>query len=228
MLPTNKQIDKKIKIIQHKFIDEIKTISYSPFIFYSDKYPTLNYVSMRNKRIICFFYIYFESIYSLEKISQIKVEINFVENQSNQPTTKKLLNLVDLYEDKLIFKSLNYDLENTELLVYDLTEIILEKYRAILTRKKIKDRDLFDLYLINKIKNVFKIRNCEILNKIISSFKFLPKTKKFYNTNLEIIKRNDVEITQDISTLSIKEYDVKDFNDFKARNFIKLRMLEFI
>lgn len=227
-LSTNKQIDKKIKVIQHKLIEEIKGISGSPFIFYSDKHPQLNYISMRNKRIICFFYIYFESLYSIDKISQIKVEINFIENQMNSPINKKLLNLVDLFKDKLLLKSLNFDLETMDLLVYNLQEIILEKYRAILTRKQIRERDFFDLYLINKTKNVFKVKNCDIINKVISSFKFLPKTKEFYNANLKHIKNKKIEVTQDISNLSITEYDVQEFINFKKKVFNKLNKLEFI
>jgi len=227
-LSTNKQIDKKIKVIQHKLIEEIKAISGSPFIFYSDKHPQLNYISMRNKRIICFFYIYFESLYSIDKISQIKVEINFIENQMNFPINKKLLNLVDLFKDKLLLKSLNFDLETMDLLVYNLQEIILEKYRAILTRKQIRERDFFDLYLINKTKNVFKVKNGDIINKVISSFKFLPKTKEFYNANLKHIKNKKIEVTQDISNLSITEYDVQEFINFKKKVFNKLSKLEFI
>lgn len=227
-LSTNKQIDKKIKFIQHRLIEEIKSISKPPFIFYSEKHPELDYISMRNKRIICFFYIYFESLYSLEKISQIKVEINFIENQIKYPSNKKLLNLVDLYKDKLILKSLNFDLETVDLLVYNLEEIILEKYRAILTRNQLKERDLFDLYLINNTKDVFKVKNNEIIDKVVSSFKFFPKTKIFYNINLKSIKSNKIEITQDISTLSIIDYDTKDFIDFKNKIFKKLNKLDFI
>jgi len=227
-LLTNKQIDKKIKVIQHKLIEEIKNISNPPFIFYSEKHPSLNYISMRNKRIICFFYVYFESLYSIDKISQIKVEINFIENQIKSPVNKKLLNLVDLYKNKLLLKSLNFDIETVNLLVYNLDEIILEKYRAILTRKQIKERDLFDLYLINKTKDVFKVKNNEILNKVSSSFKFLPKTKDFYNVNLKNIKNNEIEITQDISNLSIIKYETQDFINFKNKVFKKLNTLEFI
>jgi predicted nucleotidyltransferase component of viral defense system len=228
-IKTNKGIDKTIKKIQYNLKKDIKNICLKDFIFFDSKHPNLEYMSVRNKRVICHFFIYYKSLYSKTKISQIKIEINFIEHQINNNNIKQLHNLIDFTDvDKETKYAINYNIDNIKINCYDLDEIILEKYRAILTRKIIKERDFFDLFLINNIKNVLMVDNNKIKKKIISCFRFLPNTKRIYTENFKKINNKDVVITQEASDLTIIDYDKKEFDNFKNKIYNKLKKIKIL
>lgn len=224
-LSTNKAIDKTIKVIQYNLIEDLKKICSSKFIFLNKKQPSLEYINVRNKRVVCCFHLYYNSLYSSNKLSNIKIEVNFVEEIINKQNINKLFNIANA--NNLELKSLDFDLKTVELMVYPINEIILEKYRAIFTRKIVKERDFFDLYLIDKkYSGVLTTNNKLIKEKIESAFRFFPNTIGFYNDNLKQIKDHNLEIKQDISNLAVIPYDKIEFELFKSKIISKLSSFE--
>ncbi len=228
-LKTNKSIDKNIKKTQYSLIEDIKKISDAcNFVFEKDTSKDNQFIKVRNQRIVCVFYIYYKSIYDIKtkELSKLKIEVNFVENIKYKPIKVEINNLVDILQlnndDWLELKSLDFDLEKIKINVYDLKEIILEKYRAILTRRTMQKRDFFDLFFINKKTNVFKIDDSLILDKIKFSFRFFKKTRDFYKYNMSTIKNNNLDIKEDVFYLSLIDYDQKKYDVFKKKLFEKI------
>ena len=88
---------------------------------------------------------------------------------------------------------LGLSINNFNVLSYSLQEIILEKYRAVLTRKKLQERDLFDLFLIKgsleaDIKKIVEKRIGVYLNKEINAEEFFPNNLKQENRIHEIYR----------------------------------------
>ena len=115
----------------------------------------------------------------------IKFQFNFVENIMYKFLRKKAYPLIRKINEKeanaLFPEESEVLLSRPALDVYDIREILLEKVRAILTRRGVKERDFVDVFLITKK-----------LNKNLSAFKegiilktvFMLKYEK-YMENLE-------------------------------------------
>ena len=127
----------------------------------------------------------------------------------------------------LFLKSIGYDLLNIKLKTYPLDEVIIEKYRAVLTRDSLKERDVFDLYLINKgRKEVLKIDNKLILRKIKSGFLISEVSKDNLVKNCRLLfDDNFNDSDDDIYRLTLIEIDKKDYEMFKKRLFNKLKKI---
>ena len=80
---------------------------------------------------------------------------------------------------------LNLSYSNFKVASYSLKEIILEKYRAILTRFKLKERDLFDLFLI---KDSLNVDINEAVEKIRSSSLIKRELTKLINEKLVLLQ----------------------------------------
>lgn len=123
---------------------------------------------------------------SINKREQfIKIQINFVElfkYRFKKLIAKLVIEDVDTKEVKFLFPEyLNVLLTKPKLIAYDIKEILLEKVRAILTRRGVKARDFVDVFMIikilNKDINTFK-------TDIISKIEFMLRYEK-YQQNLE-------------------------------------------
>lgn len=122
---------------------------------------------------------------SVNKLEQfIKIQINFVDFFMFK--FKKLIAepLVSIQkkESEFLFPDYSHILPaKPKLIVYDIREILLEKVRAILTRREIKARDFVDVFLIIKKLN----KNIRVFKEgIILKTKFMLKYEK-YRENLE-------------------------------------------
>jgi predicted nucleotidyltransferase component of viral defense system len=120
----------------------------------------------------------------LQKNTFIKIQINYLEIfkfDIKEGSAKSLLNS-NLKKEFLINFSDDYGVlfSTVSIKCYGVNEILLEKVRAILTRKGIKGRDFVDLFLISKKKGIqisdFKK---EIKDKIVFALKY-----KKYSVNL--------------------------------------------
>lgn len=124
-------------------------------------------------------------ISSVNKIEQfIKIQINFVELFMYKVKELVAEPLVGVQKKETEFLFPDYShilLAKPKLAVYDIREILLEKVRAILTRRGVKERDFVDVYLITK-----KIGKdlSDFREKIIEKTVFMLKYEK-YRENLE-------------------------------------------
>lgn len=202
-------------------IDEVKAICDTANFVFDVNRKNRKYTIVRNSRAVYLLNIYYNSLITGEEIP-IKIELNFLENVFNNCSEMMINNIVS---QNLFLRSIGYDLLNITLKTYPLDEVIIEKYRAVLTRDVLKERDVFDLYLINKsCKNVLKYDNTLILNKIQSAHMISADLYDNLEKNCELLHNNDFwDSDDDISRLSLIELDKKDFEDFKSRLYDKLK-----
>ena len=213
--------EKEIKKIVIQIIDDIKLIcDTAKFDFESDR-TNLRYIDVRNSRAVYILNIYYNSLITGEEIP-IKIELNFLEKIIHKPLESKINNIVD---QDLFLKSIGYDLTNMRINTYPIDEIILEKYRAILTRAGLKERDVFDLFLINKgQKDVFKTDNNLIFEKIVSSFLISHVSKENLLKNCNLLSNSAFGVSaDDISPLTLIEIDIREYEKFKNRLYNKLK-----
>jgi hypothetical protein len=178
------------------------------------------------------FYIYYKSDYISINESRIKIEVNFIEDRLHNPKNVSLLNIVDKLNltdlDKVELASFKFDLEKINFKSYDIYEIILEKYRALLTRKENKERDVFDLYLINKKHDILNINIEDVYLKLKSIFVYFSIYKDNYNYNLKSIKSNNFKFSDNLDDMVIEDYNLDEYNQFKANLLEKLKLFKYI
>ena len=198
-------------------IEEIKLICGTiGFDFETDRRKP-RYIVVRNSRAVYIFHMYYRSLITGEEIP-IKIELNFLENIMHTCSESRINTIID---PDILLKSIGYDLRNITMKTYPLEEIILEKYRAVLTRDALKERDIFDLYLINKKgTDVFNTDTTSILTKIESGVLIAPDLKKNLEKNCRLVLDDNFgESDDDISRFTLIEVDEKKYEQFKVRLF---------
>ena len=202
-------------------IDDVKVIcNIANFVFDTNR-KNRKYILVRNSRAVYLLNIYYNSLITGEEIP-IKIELNFLENVFHKCSGMMINNIVP---QDLFLKSIGYDLLNIKLKTYPLDEVIIEKYRAVLTRDALKERDVFDLYLINKrCKNVLKYDNNLIFEKIQSARMISPDLSNNLEKNCRLLHDNEFgDSDDDIRRLSLIEIDKKDYGNFKSQLYDKLK-----
>jgi predicted nucleotidyltransferase component of viral defense system len=194
--------------------------------FTEDKNNSKYYDFGANNKFTTFKIWYFSLITNRE--SFIKIQINFVElfkyPLKNKPITNLLKDL-DKKELLFLFEDTEELLEFPKIKVYDIREILIEKNRAILTRKALKARDFIDVYLIIE----YLGKEVKLFEKnIIDKTKFMLDKYTKYNENLKVRKKLGFQyFVGDENRLLLKPIDdkfnefTKDLNEF-LKNMIKL------
>ena len=179
-----------------------------------------DYIKVMNSRAVYVLNIYYASLITGENYP-IKIEINFLENIIHDCSESKINNIVT---PDMELKSMRYDLLNIRINTYSLDEIILEKYRAVLTRSKLKERDAIDLYLLyEKDKDILKFDDDLIYEKIQSGSMICPDLYKNLKNNCKLLNDGNFDDSDDdIDRLILIEIDKKDYNEFKKKLFDKL------
>lgn len=142
----------------------------------------------------------------------IKVQVNLVENVLFEPKrliAKTLLSGVLLSRnDRLYFYDLLEDYSEVEVLAYDLREILVEKIRAILTRKVQKLRDFYDLYLLYKYGLKVSDYGDAIVKKIIPALRYKRYLENFRrNKGSFDMKPNNILDEYELRLLNVKMDD---------------------
>jgi len=213
--------EKEIKKVVVPIIDEIKLIcDTAKFDFEIDR-KNPRYIDVRNSRAVYILNIYYNSLITGEGIP-IKIELNFLEGIIHDYSESRINNFVD---EDLYLRSIGYDLLNMKINTYPLDETILEKFRAILTRGNLKERDVFDLYLINKsCKDVLKFDNKLIFKKVESGYMISPDLEANLENNCKLLSDGGFgDSDDDISRLTLLEIDDEDYEKFKNQLYDKLK-----
>ena len=202
-------------------IDDVKLICDNVKFVFDTNRTNRKYIIVRNSRDVYILNIYYNSLITGEEIP-IKIELNFLENTFHDFLELKIKNIVD---QDMYLKSIGYNLSNIKLKTYPLDEIIIEKYRAILTRDVLKERDVFDLYLINKgCKQVLKFNNSLIFKKIESGYMVSPDLSGNLKKNCTLLYDGEFgESDDDIRSLSLVEINEADYEKFKNQLYDKLK-----
>jgi len=176
------------------------------------------------------FKIWYDSIV-LNKSSFIKIQINFIEKlnyEIKELPAIFILSNKDKKEIELLFNDYAYLLNPIKIKVYDLKEILIEKVRAILTRRGIKARDFVDVFLITK-KNKLDLNDFkkEIIEKISDMLKFEKYQQNIKNKETQI---NDDLILGEEEALILTPIDkgfpkfLKEFNIFLKEIIKELKL----
>ena len=140
----------------------------------------------------------------------IKIQINFVDKLFYPVKMLHANNIFfGKYEDFekgafLLPKNSEWLLKIPKLKVYAIKEILVEKVRAILTRKGIKSRDFIDVFMIIKNK---KIKLESLKERIIVKTKLMQKMYGKYASNIENKSFDKIDglILRDEKNLLIKD-----------------------
>lgn len=189
------------------------------------------YVQFGGSNAFVTFKIWYNS-QELGKETFVKIQVNHIE-RLNYP-------IKELNAGCIVPKNLEKDFsflaqEETEILLkpvnikaYDLKEILIEKVRAILTRRGIKARDFVDVFLIvNKEKLNLKDFKKEIIEKISDMLKFEKYTQNIKNKEAQF--KNELILGEEealLLTLIDKGFPkfVKEFNDFLKEIIRELKL----
>lgn len=208
LMPRSRR-EKEIKKFIDVFVPRLKEIANVLDLDFSTDRSDQKYCTIIRKRSVYIFRLYYEAK------NYIKIEINFIEEMLNNPQEVSVKVITDFFDSKKLMFDLNIFYENFKVSSYPIEEIILEKYRALLTRPSLKERDLFDLFLI---KDSLNIDITGVVKKIRSSSLIKKDLEKLIKNNLEKLKNNEFfESEEKISDLAIVEYDPKNLEEFKAK-----------
>ena len=201
--------ERKVKTFLDIFTPKLKEVADNLGLDFSVNRSDKKYCKMLSGRTIYTFKLYYET----EKY--IKVEINFIEKIINNPKESSIKAITDFFDSKDLLFSLGLKQDNFIVLSYPIEEIIIEKYRAILTRKALAERDLFDLFLIPKSLNVDIDK---VVDKIESSSLIKKGLGKLISDNLTLLNEgNFFNSREKIEDLAIIKYSPDEFTDFKKK-----------
>ncbi len=128
----------------------------------------------------------------------IKIQVNFVEKILFKPKERRANTLLTNAKldrnEKTYFQDFFEFYKPFNVVVYDIKEILCEKIRAILTRRKQKLRDFYDIFVVDpKLTLVSKLKQ-QIIDKILFSLYYqkyrenLEKNRKFFDIGNEILE----------------------------------------
>jgi len=201
--------ERKVKAFLDTFVPKLKEVADVLGLDFSADRSNKKYCRMLSGRVVYTFKIY----YSENKF--IKVEINFIEKVHSAPENVSVKAITDFFDSKIMLFELGLSYQNFNVLSYSLKEITLEKYRAVLTRKKLQDRDLFDLFLI---KDSLNADVAEIVEKIKNSSLIKKDLANLINEKLTLLQEGKFfESEEKIEELAVAKYNPKEFEVFKEK-----------
>lgn len=196
-------------------IDELKELADLSNLEFETDRSNSRFIIQRNSRHLYVFNFYYSSLIT-KREDKIKLEISFVEDLINDPVSAEIKTIVDFkISDVVLLKQLtNYNLEKPILKIYLIEEVILEKIRALITREQFKPRDVFDLYLINKLTNIFNQSKDDLFRKLRAS----PFNKEDIRKNIKnFLSEKIVVDLDDILNLSLINFNELEFIEFSKK-----------
>ncbi|WP_235507199.1 nucleotidyl transferase AbiEii/AbiGii toxin family protein [Thermococcus barophilus] len=123
----------------------------------------------------------------------------------------------DSREEEAYFSEFLEDYSDVPVSAYDLREILTEKVRALLTRKKVKFRDVYDLYYLEKEAGL-RIEDYveEISQKLLFALKFERYSVNFQRV-IKSISFLEATVTEEELFLLNVLFNAEDFKKFLER-----------
>ena len=148
---SEKQVRKMLSAEISRVLGIISSIAKEEHLDFKEQKDNRDYVELGGSNRFLTAKLWYES--SITNLRQfIKVQINFVEKLCYPLQKRNALPMAsarDAKEAKFLFGESAAALsEVPSVMAYDMQEILLEKIRAILTRKGVKPRDFVDVFLI--------------------------------------------------------------------------------
>ncbi len=208
LMPRSRR-EKEIKKFIDVFVPKLKEVADFLDLDFSTDRSNQKYCSILSGRTVYTFRLYYN-----EK-RYIKIEINFIEQLIHKPVELSIKTITDFFDSKELMFILGLKIENFRILSYPLKEVILEKYRALLTRNSLMERDLFGLYLIS---DSLKVSIEDAVEKIKASSLIKKQLEKIIESKLKELKEDKFfTSTENIYDLTIVKYNPKVFEEFKAK-----------
>lgn len=211
----------------HRFAQILEEIAKNKeFDFKADKTDN-KYIEFGGSNRFVTFKLWYASTVQDEELF-VKVQINYVESFKYSFKTKEAKTIIKNIKRKevefLFPEDSKYLLHNPKVRCYDIKEILIEKVRAILTRKGVKARDFIDVFLILKREKIdLKYMELKILEKI----RFMLKYDK-YVQNLKDFKLEKFVLGEEEKLLLMPieggfEEFLKEFHKFLNKLYGKLK-----
>ena len=201
--------ERKVKTFLESFVPKLKEMADALGLDFSTDRSNKKYCRMLSGRVVYTFKIYYS------ENNFIKVEINFIEKLLDKTQEVSVIAITNLFDSKKLMSDLGLSYANFKVESYSLKEITLEKYRAVLTRKNLQDRDLFDLFLIKDSLNadtkliVEKIKNSALIKKDLVSL---------ITEKLALLQKDEFfDSEEKIEALAVAKYNPKEFEEFKEK-----------
>ncbi len=206
---SRKERERKIKVFIDLFVPKLKNISDTLNLDFSLNRSDIKYCKVLSGRAVYVFKMY----YSTNRY--IKLEINFIEKVFYTPERVGVKMITDFFDSRELKFILGLEMNNFTVPSYVLKEIVLEKYRAVLTRHSLKERDLFDLFLIP---NSLEVNLKEVVEKIKCSALLKKELKPLIENKYSLLKKNEFFVSDEkVEDFAIIKYDTKSFTDFKEK-----------
>jgi len=224
---SEKQIRKILSEEINKILEVLENIAKKLHLDFKSEKENRNYVEFGGSNKFVTFKVWYDSC-TLDKKQFVKFQINFVElfeYKFKKLLVKTISSKIKLEDATFLFpEEICVIKEKIEVNAYDLKEILLEKSRAIMTRKGVKVRDFIDLYFItNYLKENIEKYEEKIIKKTIFMFKYEKYKINFLN------KEFFSEINmQEVESLLLKNTG-NDFSKFIEDIFVFFnRLIEVI
>lgn len=179
---SGKQIRKKLSSEINKLLELLEKASNKLKLEFKPDKQDMRYVELGGSNKFVTFKLWYDSAILGSK-QFIKVQINFVELFLYRIKKLQARSLIksDEKELKFLFPEYYHLALNPKIKVYDIREILVEKIRAILTRRGLKLRDFIDVFLITK---KIKAGFAKFEKNILKKTEFMLK----YEKNLQNLK----------------------------------------
>ena len=212
--------DTKIKKTIIPIIESFKKIADQNGFDFQTSRTNPKYIKILNDRSVYKLFIYYNSLLNGNE-EVIKIEINFIEDLIFNSVEDKLLNLAEFIKiEKKQLNVINYDLVEVTIPQYDIQEIMLEKIRAIFTRNALKERDVLDLYLLDKLYPLNKINPIFIKRKILSAEGYINRVENHLKKSIKLLNENPQDFLKsddNIELLLLTEINKKEYQEFKEK-----------
>lgn len=213
---------KEIRSYLSKVIDKIgnifeEIIAKRGLDFKCEKHNRV-YVELGGGNKTCTFKIWYHSEV-LDRRSFVKVQINFVEKMFFAPRKAELKSLLSKEHEEinvLFPKHAEYS-QRITFGVYDISEILCEKVRSILTRRGLKARDFLDIYLICK---KIGIQLKDVHECIIGKTQFMLNLYEKYRANLAE-KKTIVTSVKAFTWGEEREFLLRDIDEKEFYKFLE-------
>lgn len=222
---SEKQIRKELSVIINKLSRLLLGISKKLDLTFSEDKADSNFYEFGSNNKFTTFKLWYTSVIT-NRQQFIKIQINFVEAFHYKFKTKSAENLVKQINKEefwFLFPEYSQLLDYPKIKVYDIREILLEKNRAILTRKALKARDFIDIFLIV---DYLKEENHLYKEQILEKTRFMLNKYQKYNDNLNTRRKlGFTYIIGEESKLLLKQVDISKLQEYNKKQILFLEEL---
>lgn len=211
---SSKQRKKIISGFTNQLVEEIYKITKKFGLDFSTNKSDKKYCKVADRKNVYLFKVYYKPVYGAEE--SIKFEVNFNDELVYPASLMEIKHLFnpELIKDLEFIEGIKINIRKN-ILCYDLKEIAVEKIRAVLTRPVIKERDLFDLFLISEKIELKELKKNRLIEKVIRTTSFIKGLPQRIKKNLEVLIKREYGIVEEKNKLALIKIDKEKYSAFE-------------